>query len=127
MPLKKINDAIEMTKRQKGIEGDLVEDLSYFFYSQLRKKLSSIEHTNFQVLGLGCFEVSNTQLAKLMRRQFHQICKTKNETVKKEMEAKIEEEKIIMRKLIQMSKDKKAFYEQKRKIKANNKKQKQDN
>lgn len=124
MPVKKIKEAIAKTNKDLNLSGDLVEDLAYFYYSQLRTHLSSMDDTAYLVQGIGLFKIQYNSLKKLIEKEKLQHSRMKDEVAKEEIMRKIVREEEVFRDVEIKHKEKLEFYENKRKIKEDYRKQK---
>lgn len=124
MPVKKIKEAIAKTNKDLNLSGDLVEDLAYFYYSQLRSHLSSMDDTAYLVQGIGLFKIQYNSLKKLIEKEKLQHSRMKDEVAKEEIMRKIVREEEVFRDVEVKHKEKIEFYENKRKIKEDYRKQK---
>jgi nucleoid DNA-binding protein len=59
---------IKETADKLDIKESVVSDCVEFFYTNVRKNLANMEHTNVHVQNLGTFKVKKTELDKLYRK-----------------------------------------------------------
>ena len=52
-----------------GVHENVVDDFIAFYYSKVRKALSSLEHPNILIDGLGTFKVRKSRLSKSIKIQ----------------------------------------------------------
>jgi hypothetical protein len=65
---KKPKQIVKLVSEELDISSELVDDLTTFYYKNLRKKLSNVEELKYRVPGLGYFLIRNTGVNKAIRK-----------------------------------------------------------
>jgi hypothetical protein len=84
----------KQVSEELDIEQSLVEDLTDFFYKDVRTTLSSLEQLRINLPGLGIFQMRKTSVVKMIKK-YDAICKKQStETFTKYHNKKLAEDKL---------------------------------
>ena len=75
---KKAEVIIKQVAEEKDLPVTLVDDLVEFYYKEVRKALSSMEHLKINLPGLGHFVIKQTSVEKMIKK--YENIKSKHDT-----------------------------------------------
>lgn len=92
---KKSKEFVKPTAEKLQVDEQLVEDVTGFYYSRLRKMLVNLEYPLIQVEGLGVLRASRKKLPQLLARHYKHLQVLTKDTftqmqMRKEVSEKIE-------------------------------------
>lgn len=111
---KKAEVIIKQIAEEKDIPASTIDDIVSFYYKEVRKTLSSLEHLKINIPGLGVFTIKQSSVDKLIRK--YETIKEKSDTQtftnyhnRKSAEMKLEKLHAARKRIEEFIQEKKAF------------------
>lgn len=70
---------VTATSKELGLSEELIDEVISFYYKAVHRKLSSLEHYNIQVIGLGSFSLRRMRLEKKTEHYQNALAKFEKE------------------------------------------------
>jgi nucleoid DNA-binding protein len=111
---KKPEKIIKQVSEDLDLAETMVDDIVSFYYKEVRKTLSNLEHIRVDVVGLGNFVIKKGSVEKMTKKYQNLMNKYDTQTFinyhnRKSAELKLEKLKLIKEKIDNFIEEKKAF------------------